>query len=86
MEPPPREKTDLHLPDDDPHRHWQLAAELQHCTVAARPRLEPALERVVHLWTHWRHDVHRIRQEVLAEIAALVEEMADDTAVWLARR
>ena len=86
MEPPPREKTDLHLPDDDPHRHWQLAAELQHCTVAAWPRLEPALERVVHLWTHWRHDVHRIRQEVLAEIAALVEEMADDTAVWLARR
>ena len=32
------------------------------------------------------HDVHRIRQEVLAEIAALVEEMADDTAAWLARR
>ena len=54
--------------------------------MAARPRLEPALERVVHLWTHWRHDVHRIRQEVLAEIAALVEEMADDTAAWLARR
>ena len=61
----------------------------QSCSTARWPRGPGWSQRSngwFHLWTHWRHDVHCIRQEVLAEIAALVEEMADDTAVWLARR
>ena len=50
MEPPPRLRPDQELPDDDPDLHWRLAGQLVHCTVAHRPNLEPALERVLELW------------------------------------
>ncbi|CAE7879635.1 unnamed protein product, partial [Symbiodinium necroappetens] len=86
MEPPPRLRPDLELPDDDPELHWRLAGQLVHCTVARRPNLEPALERVLELWTHWRHEVARLRQEVLVELAQLVLDMQGTTEEWLAAR
>ena len=86
MEPPPRLRPDLELPDDDPDLHWRLAGQLVHCTVARRPHLEPALERVLELWTHWRHEVTRLRREVLDELAQLVLDMQDTTEEWLASR
>ncbi|CAE7923243.1 unnamed protein product [Symbiodinium sp. KB8] len=79
MEPPPRLRPDLELPDDDPELHWRLAGQLTHCTVARRPCLEPALERVLELWTHWRHEVTRLRREVLDELAQMVLDMQDTT-------
>ena len=84
--PPPRLRPDLDLPDDDPDMHWRLAGQLVHCTVARRPHLEPALERVLELWTHWRHEVDRLRREVLAELARLVQDMQETTDEWLAAR
>ena len=86
MEPPPRLRPDLELPDDDPELHWRLAGQLVHCTVARRPSLEPALERVLQLWTHWRHEVARLRREVLVELAQLVLDMQDTAEEWLASR
>ena len=86
MEPPPRLRPDLELPDDDPDLHWRLAGQLVHCTVARRPCLEPALERVLELWSHWRHEVTRLRREVLDELAQLVVDMQDTTEEWLTSR
>ena len=86
MEPPPRLRPDLELPDDDPDMHWRLTGQLVHCTVARRPNLEPALERVLELWTHWRHEVARLRREVLTELAQLVLDMQDTAAEWLDSR
>ncbi|CAE7881307.1 unnamed protein product, partial [Symbiodinium necroappetens] len=86
MEPPPRLRPDLELPDDDPDMHWRLAGQLVHCTVARRPNLEPALERVLELWTHCRHEVARLRREVLVELAQLVLDMQETTEEWLASR
>ncbi|CAE7927509.1 eIF3-S7 [Symbiodinium necroappetens] len=86
MEPPPRLRPDLELPDDDRDMHWHLAGQLVHCTVARRPNLEPALERVLELWTRWRHEVTRLRREVLVELAQLVLDMQETTDEWLASR
>ncbi|CAE7265796.1 PUB3, partial [Symbiodinium sp. CCMP2456] len=41
-------------------QHWASAPLMQHC-LATRPALEPALRR------RWRHDLCRIRREVVAE-------------------
>ena len=51
---------------------------------AGRPCLEPALEAVLEFRREWRHDLARIRQDVLAELRELVEDAEDDTAAWLA--
>ncbi|CAE7664169.1 eIF3-S7, partial [Symbiodinium necroappetens] len=59
MEPPPRLRPDLELPDDDPD---------------------------MQLWTHWRHEVTRLRREVLVELAQLVQDMRETTDEWLAAR
>eukprot|EP00439_Symbiodinium_sp_Y106_P046481 s4363_g5.t3 len=84
MEPPPRLRPELELPDDDLAAHWEMAQQLRHCTVARRP--QPALERVLVLWPRWRHEVRRLRRQVLSEIAALVEDMEETTGRWLAER
>ena len=48
------------------------------------PSLEPALEAVLEFRREWRHDLARIRQDVLNELRELVEDAEDDTAAWLA--
>lgn len=40
LEPPPRLRPELELPEDDPAAHWELAQQLRHCTVARRPQLD----------------------------------------------
>ena len=47
------------------------------------PSLEPALEAVLEFRREWRHDLVRIRQDVLRELRELVEDAEDDTAAWL---
>ena len=44
------------------------------------PSLEPALEAVLEFRREWRHDLDRIRQDVLSELRELVEDAEDDTA------
>ena len=70
----------------DPDEHWRQALRLTHCTVTRRPQLEPAVERVMELIATWRHDVVRIRGEVLAEIKEMVAEWAAETEAWMAQR
>ena len=86
MSPPPRLASRLDLPEDDPDEHWRQALRLTHCTVTRRPQLEPAVERVMELIATWRHDVVRIRGEVLAEIKEMVAEWAAETEAWMAQR
>ena len=50
MGPPPRLRPEVDLPKDDPLAHWNMSADITHCTVARRPE-EPALERVLTLWS-----------------------------------
>ena len=47
------------------------------------PKLEPALEAVISFRQEWRHDLPRIRAEVLRELQEMVEEAAEDTKAWL---
>ena len=86
MSPPPRLASRLDLPEDDPDEHWRQALRLTRCTVTRRPQLEPAVERVMELIATWRHDVVRIRGEVLAEIKEMVAEWAAETEAWMAQR
>ena len=86
MRPPPRLASRLDLPEDDPDERWWQALRLSHCTVTRRPRLEPAVERVLELLAAWRHDIVRIRGEVLQEIKEMVADRAAETAAWLTQR
>ena len=86
MSPPPRLASRLDLPEDDPDEHWRQALRLTHCTVTRRPSLEPAVERVLELLAAWRHDVVRIRGEVLQEIKEMVADRSAETAAWLSQR
>ena len=63
-------------------QHWASAPLMQH-SLARRPALEPALSAVIDLRRRWRHDLCRIRREVIAELLVLVEEREDDTQAWL---
>ncbi|CAE7897784.1 unnamed protein product, partial [Symbiodinium necroappetens] len=54
------------------------------------PRPTPALlgaglnEAVIRFRREWRHDLSRIRAEVLQELQEMVDEAAEDTTAWLA--
>ncbi|CAE7346915.1 PUB3, partial [Symbiodinium sp. CCMP2456] len=80
--PPPRPPPPVLGEGLDMGQHWASAPLMQH-SLTRRPELEPALAAVIHLRRQWRHDLCRIRREVVAEILALVEEREDDTRAWL---
>ena len=63
--------------------HWAAAARHARSLVGW-PSLQPALEAVLEFRREWRHDLARIRQDVLDELRELVEDAEDDTAAWLA--
>ncbi|CAE7884041.1 unnamed protein product, partial [Symbiodinium necroappetens] len=64
--------------------HWAAATGMQHSLVGW-PQLEPALEAVIRFRREWRHDLSRIRAEVLQELQEMVDEAAaEDTTAWLA--
>ncbi|CAE7868819.1 PUB3, partial [Symbiodinium sp. KB8] len=57
----------------DEDSHWAAAARMAHSLVGW-PSLEPALEAVLEFRREWRHDLARIRQDVLTELRELVED------------
>ena len=81
--PPPRPIPQVLGEGLDEDSHWTAAARVTHSLVGW-PSLEPALEAVLEFRREWRHDLARIRQDVLDELRELVEDAEDDTAAWLA--
>ncbi|CAE7516237.1 unnamed protein product, partial [Symbiodinium necroappetens] len=67
----------------DEDRHWEAAAPMQHSLVGW-PTLEPALEAILEFRREWRHNLVRIRRDVLRELQEMVEDAEDDTDAWLA--
>ncbi|CAE7892790.1 PUB3, partial [Symbiodinium necroappetens] len=67
----------------DEDRHWAAAARMKHSLVGW-PTLEPALEAILEFRREWRHDLVRIRRDVLRELQEMVEDGADDSDAWLA--
>ncbi|CAE7487292.1 PUB3, partial [Symbiodinium sp. CCMP2456] len=65
--PPPRPSPPVLGEGLDMGQHWASAPLMQH-SLARRPELEPALSAVLHLRRQWRHDLCRIRREVVAEL------------------
>jgi len=63
-------------------QRWASAPLMQH-SLARRPALEPALSAVIDLRRRWRHDLCRVRREVIAELLVLREEREDNTQAWL---
>ncbi|CAE7351372.1 PUB3, partial [Symbiodinium sp. CCMP2456] len=80
--PPPRPSPPVLGEGLDMEQHWASAPLMQH-SLARRPALEPALSAVIEFRRQWRHDLCRIRREVIAELLVLVEEREDDTRAWL---
>ena len=56
---------------------------MQHSLVGW-PALEPALEAVLEFRRNWRHDLERIRRDVLRDLQEMVEDASEDTTAWLA--
>ena len=54
--------------------------------MALEAPLEPAWDRLLMIRRRWRHDIPRIRTEVVDEVKAMIEESAEETAAWMARR
>ena len=68
-------------PADTMEHHWTLAQQCQHPALSDRA-LEPGLLQTLHaLLTTWS-DIPRLRREVVAEIAEVVESFADQTRTW----
>ena len=65
----------------DEDSHWAAAARMAHSLVGW-PSLEPALEAVLEFRREWRHDLARIRQDVLTELRELVEDTTTPPRGW----
>ncbi|CAE7894086.1 unnamed protein product, partial [Symbiodinium necroappetens] len=81
--PPPRPTPALLGAGLDEDAHWAAATGMRHSLVGW-PQLEPALEAVIRFRREWRHDLSRIRTEVLQELQEMVDDAAEDTTAWLA--
>ena len=68
--PPPRPNPQVLGEGLDEDSHWAAAARMAHSLVGW-PSLEPALEAVLEFRREWRHDLARIRQDVLDELREL---------------
>ena len=64
MGPAPAKPTLEALEELDEEAHWQASWALEH-PLAKPPPLKPAWERLLDLRRRWRHDIVRIRREVL---------------------
>ena len=71
--------------DLDEDAHWEASAVIPH-PFQARPRLEPAWEEALAIRRRWRHDLVRIRREVVQEVQVLIDDMSEQTAEWMSRR
>ena len=86
MQPrPDRDHGPLVPYDLDEEQHWRAALALPH-PAGHRPNIEPGWEQVLELATRWRHDLPRIRREVIQDIRQMVEDGTDELDKWLAER
>ena len=82
---PDRDRGPLVPYDLDEEQHWRAALALPH-PAGHRPQLEPGWEQVIDLAQRWRHDLTRIRTEVINDIRQLVEDGSEALDKWLAQR
>ncbi|CAE7346880.1 unnamed protein product, partial [Symbiodinium sp. KB8] len=85
MGPAPAKPTMAALQELDEEAHWQASWALEH-PLAKPPPLEPAWELLLELRRRWRHDLVRIRREVLAEVHLLIDDLEEDSRTWMAAR
>ena len=85
MGPAPAKPTLEALQELDEEAHWQGSWALEH-PLAKPPPLEPAWERLLELRRRWRHDIVRIRREVLAEVHLLIDDLEEESRSWMAAR
>ena len=85
MGPAPAKPTLTALQELDEEAHWQASWALEH-PLARPPPLEPAWELLLSMRRRWRHDIVRIRREVLAEVHLLIADLEDDSRPWMAAR
>ena len=86
MQPrPDRDHGPLVPYDLDEEQHWRAALALPH-PAGHRPNIEPGWEQVLELATRWRHDLPRIRREVIQDIRQMVEDGTDELDKWLDER
>ena len=57
----------------DEESHWSASWSLRH-PLALEVPLEPAWDRLLIIRRRWRHDIQRIRAEVVDEVKAMIEE------------
>ena len=85
MGPAPAKPTMAALQELDEEAHWQASWALEH-PLAKPPPLEPAWELLLELRRRWRHDLVRIRREVLAEVHLLIDDLEEESRTWMAAR
>ncbi|CAE7894876.1 unnamed protein product [Symbiodinium necroappetens] len=85
MGPAPGEDTLDPLVDLDEEAHWAASAVIPH-PFQAQPRLEPAWEEALKNRRRWRHDLARIRREVVQEVKDMLGDVAEQTAEWMSQR
>ena len=85
MAPPHRQRRDTPFLDLDDEQHWEQYASLDH-HLLQMPELEPNLEYVIRFRQRWRHDIVRIRTEVMKEINDLVNDFEESSMRWMADR
>ena len=67
------------LQELDEESHWSASWSLRQ-----QLGLEAPLDGI-DIRRQWRHDIPRIRAEVVDEVKAMIEESAEETAAWMAR-
>ena len=85
MGPAPAKPSLEHLQELDEEAHWQASWALQH-PLATPPPIEPAWEILLELRRAWKHDLVRIRREIIAEVHLLIDDLDEESRTWLAAR
>lgn len=71
--------------DLDERQHWETALALPH-PATKPPELEQGWEELILVVRRWRHDLPRIRTQVIQEIQGLIDEGEEDLQLWLQQR
>ena len=82
MAPPPRQWRDMPFRDPSAEQHWEQSSSLDH-HLLQKPELEPNLEHGLRFQQKWRHDIVRIRAEVMRETNDLVDDFEESTTLWM---
>ena len=68
-------------PSDTMWQHWQASQHPTH-PLQQPPRLPPGILQAIQLQQRWRHDLDRIRLQVVQEISEWVGMASDETQSW----